>query len=76
MSLVSNERAKLSANLLNTLASALMIVGGVTPLAAWAFAVPSAPGGDGLSFFLIASAFVAAGVVLHLVARALLGSLR
>ena len=65
MSLVANERAKLSANLLNTVASAFIVVGGVTPLAAWAFAIPSGPARDGTLLPLIAAAFVTAGAGLH-----------
>jgi hypothetical protein len=72
MSLVSNEQVKLTATFLNAIASALVIVGGVTPLAAWAFAIPSAPGRSGQTLILITTAFVGTGFGIHWLARQLL----
>ena len=74
MSLIHNERRKLTATLLNGVAIAMMATGFVAPVVAVSYGVSNAP----LSLFLVGTAavwfFVALG--LHLVARAILGGLK
>ncbi len=75
MSLVHNERTKLSATALNGVAIASIAAGFITPLAALAFGVPGT-GGRGPAFTaLSAVTFLATGIGLHMLARRLLGGL-
>lgn len=75
MSLIENERTKLSASALNGVGIASIVAGFITPVAALAFGVPGA-GGRGPALTLIAAAaFLATGIGLHVLARRLLGGL-
>jgi hypothetical protein len=76
MSLIHNERTKLSATALNGTAVASIAAGFITPLAAVSFGVPSAGGRGAVTTTLFAFAWLAVGGILHLTARYLLGSLR
>lgn len=75
MFLVRNERTKLTASWLNTLATALIAAGAFAPMAAWLYGLSALPIGV---FYLSALAFacVFAGGSLHVSALALLGRLR
>jgi len=75
MSLVHNERTKLTAAWLNALATALIAAGAFAPLAALLYGLTSTP----LDRTYLAVAAVAAlivGLGAHLVGRAFLGRLR
>jgi hypothetical protein len=77
MSLIENERAKLTANWLNTLSAGTIIAGCVTPLVAIAYGLR--PGGASLGngFILVLSiGWILMGVALHLGARIILGRLK
>jgi hypothetical protein len=71
-----NERIKLTATFFNTVASGSVVVGGVTPIAALAFAVPAMPTHPAEWVVGIALGFIATGVGLHWFARTLLGALK
>jgi hypothetical protein len=75
MSLIHNERVKLTATWCNTLATALVAAGGFAPGAAlvWGLA-PSTT--DFRILLLIVLACLALGLSLHFVGRAFLGRLR
>jgi len=75
MLLVHNERTKLTAAWLNTVATALMAAGGFAPGAAWLYGLSSLPIG-GVNLLAVALACIAAGTGIHVVAVALLGRLR
>lgn len=64
-----NERRKLTATFLNTLASGVIIVGGLAPLAAWFYGGSYAPAGPLSAGFLICMAIT---VGLHLLGRLML----
>ncbi len=71
--LVRNERLKLAATFLNTIAGGSVVVGVVAPLVA----VWDNPGAPGVAALVgRAVAFVAAGLVVHFVGQLLLGGLR
>lgn len=75
MSLVHNERTKLTATFINTLASACVVVGGISPLVALIYGF----GATRLAGWLIALVTVTwmlVGAGLHIFARALLGRLK
>jgi hypothetical protein len=75
MFLVHNERIKLTASWLNTLATALMAAGAFAPAAAWLYGLSALPiGPDYLS--ALACACLIGGIGLHLVGLSLLGRLR
>ena len=74
MTLIHNERTKLSATALTGTAIASIAAGFITPLAAVWFGVAGARGA--LMTPLFAGARLAVGGNLHLTARYLLGSLR
>jgi hypothetical protein len=77
MNLVDNERAKLTANWLNTLSAGTIIAGCVTPLVAIAYGLR--PGAEPLSdrFILtLVIAWILIGVALHFGARISLGRLK
>lgn len=75
MNLVHNERAKLTASWLNTLATALMAAGAFAPAAAWLYGLSALPiGARYLS--ALACACLVAGIGLHLIGLWLLGRLR
>ena len=71
MSLVHNERIKLTATWLNSIAAAAVAVGGISPTIAAASGVMSV----GLAAFLV-PAWIVGGVGLHFAARAVLGRLK
>jgi hypothetical protein len=76
MSLIHNERTKLSAAALNGIAMAAVVAGFVTPLAAVSFGVPG-PFGRGVALTLALSLlWLLTGFGLHLLARLLLGGLK
>jgi hypothetical protein len=75
MSLIHNERTKLTAALFNTLATAVVAAGGFAPLAAIIYGLADVKI-EKLSALGLASICIAGGGCLHLIGRALLGSLR
>jgi hypothetical protein len=71
LNLIHNERTKLSATALNGVAIASIVAGFITPLAALTFGV-SGPVGRGVLVTALASfAWLAVGLGLHFLARAL-----
>jgi hypothetical protein len=75
MFLIHNERTKLTAAWLNTVATALMAAGAFAPMAAWLYGISAVP--VGVSYFaVIAFTCVLAGGGLHVLALALLRRLR
>ena len=76
MSLIHNERTKLSAPALNSIALASIAAGFITPLAAISFDVPGSAARGVMTTTLFALAWLVTGGVLHLAARYLLGMLR
>jgi hypothetical protein len=75
MHLVHNERTKLTASWLNTLATALLAAGAFAPLAAWLYGLSDFP----ISWSnLVVTAFAcgSVGASLHVVGVLLLGRLR
>jgi hypothetical protein len=75
MHLVHNERTKLTATWLNTLATALIAAGGFAPAAAYIYGLAALPIGGGFIVALMLGCFVF-GMCLHFVGWSLLGSLR
>ncbi len=75
MFLVHNERTKLTASWLNTLAAALIAAGAFAPAAASLYGLSALPIGA-LYLSVVALACTAAGVSLHVVALATLRRLR
>ncbi|AXK80765.1 hypothetical protein DW352_09740 [Pseudolabrys taiwanensis] len=75
MFLVHNERTKLTASWLNTIATALIAAGAFAPAAAWLYGLSSLPVG---AFYVSVLAFACGtvGVSLHMSALAMLGRLR
>ena len=73
---IHNERRKLFATMLNTLASSSCTIGVLTPIAA-AFFDGAAPRGLGIGAIVVGVVFwLGAAVVLHTRARRVLGGLR
>jgi hypothetical protein len=75
MSLIHNERTKLTATWLNTLATALLAAGTFAPLAALFYGFAASQVGSAYFAGLAILCFIAA-VGLHMLARAVLGRLR
>ena len=76
MNLIHNERIKLLAALLNTMAGSSFAIGVLTPIAA-VFFYSAAPAGLRLGSIAVGIVFwIASAAVLHLAARAVLGGLR
>jgi hypothetical protein len=73
MSLVQNERTKLTATWLNTLATALVAAGAFGPFAAQLYGLVSVPNGRFAA--VLAGLCFAGGVSLHIIGRAFLGRL-
>jgi hypothetical protein len=73
---VHNERLKLTANILNTVAGAMVTIGLVTPLTAYALDVQGLRSGGLAPVLLLGAAWLAAGTLLHWAARKSLGDLR
>lgn len=75
MSKLTDERTKLTANWLNTIASGVMVTGVVAPAVAAYFNVPG-PAQAGFSSLLLGSAiWIFAGLGLHWIARVILRKL-
>jgi hypothetical protein len=75
LSLVQNERTKLTATWLNTLPTALVAAGAFAPLAALLYGIAELKG-ERASALALAAGCLALGTGLHLLGRALLGRLR
>jgi hypothetical protein len=76
MSLVTNERIKLTAGLLNTVAGFSLTAGGIGPLIAWSFGLSAASPLHPLVLALIIAIWFVVGLGFHWGARYLLGTLR
>ena len=74
MSLVHNERTKLLAAGLDTIAAAFVIIGVVTPVTAVSFGIADAPKPTGVTAFF-AAVRLCAGFGIHWIARRVLRSL-
>lgn len=74
MSLVGNERTKLTATFLNGVSIAMVAAGAVAPLVAFTYGVQGTAAGPTTA--LIGLAWLASGFVLHFVARWLLRGMR
>lgn len=68
MSLIHNERIKLTANWLNTLATALVATGAIAPVATWLYGFPTATA-DPLTPGFLSAACSLSGATLHYLAR-------
>ncbi|MFC3124499.1 hypothetical protein ACFOD4_05440 [Pseudoroseomonas globiformis] len=73
--LVHNERLKLTAGWLNTLASASVVAGGISPLVAILYGF-SQPHQAGWLVALVSLVWILGGIALHWMARSLLKGLR
>jgi hypothetical protein len=73
--LVHNERTKLTAAWINTLATALIAAGAFAPAAAFMYGFSALPFGPGY-LFLLPLVCIAVGVAIHLTAWRFLGRLR
>ena len=69
MSAASNERIKLTANLLNAVAAFSITAGGVGPLIALSYGLNAPTGVRPLALGLILTIWIAFGIGLHLLAR-------
>jgi hypothetical protein len=76
VSLVTNERIKLTAGLLNTVAGFALTAGGIGPLIALSYGVNAGPRLAPLLVGLIGAIWLIVGVGLHIVARFILGRLQ
>jgi hypothetical protein len=74
--LIHNERTKLTATLLNTVASGLLITGVVAPLVALVYGVPGPAQAAGWLIAVSSFACLAASITIHFVARFVLRALR
>ncbi len=74
MSLVHNERTKLTATLLNNVAAATLVTGVVGPNVALSYGLPGPAGG--WSALLITVVWLLAGSAIHYMARYLLKGLK
>lgn len=74
MSLVRNERVKLTANLLNTVAAATLVTGVIGPNIALSYGLPG-PGG-GWAVLLITVVWLLVGSAIHYLARYVLKGLQ
>jgi hypothetical protein len=75
MPLIQNERVKLTATWLNTLAAATIVTGVLAPIAAFVFGLPASGAISVRTFLFAAVAWLLSGMILHWVARYVLGSL-
>ena len=75
MNLVLNERIKLTATWINTLAAATVATGVIAPIAAVAFGLPTTGTVSVLSFVLATLLWLLLGIARHLWARRILRSL-
>lgn len=76
MSLVPNERIKLTAGLLNTVAGFALTAGGLGPLIALSFGLTTSSPLSNLALGLIIAIWMIVGLSFHWIARRLLGNLR
>jgi hypothetical protein len=76
MPLIQNERVKLTATWLNTLAAATIVTGVLAPIAAFVFGLPASGALSVRTFLFAAVAWLLLGMILHWVARYVLGSLQ
>ena len=76
MSVVANERVKLTASLLNTAAGFSLTAGAIAPLIAGSYGLNAAPTVGARALLLIIGIWFAVGVGLHLLARRVLGALK
>jgi hypothetical protein len=74
VSLIHNERTKLTATLMNTVAAAIFITGVLAPLVAFSYDLPGTNKGAAAAVVSLIWIFAALGI--HLLARALLGRLK
>jgi hypothetical protein len=74
MWLVQNERRKLTATALNSVAITIAAAGFIAPIVAVSYGMPGAPGS--LYFAAVSAVWLFAAVGLHLIARAMLGGLK
>ena len=75
MSLIENERLKLTATGLNTLASGSIVIGVITPTAVAIYGTPGTQA-PGWAIGLAGLGFLCIGVALHMLARLVLEGLR
>ena len=75
MSLISNERTKLTASLLATAAGFSLTAGSIAPLIAMSYGVTAAPVVSAGTLLLIVAVWFIVGVGLHMAARRVLGGL-
>lgn len=76
MHIVHNERAKLRATLFNTVGIALIVVGGLTPVAGAIYVASDGVSVPRLPILVVALGWICGGIALHLVGIGLLGRLR
>jgi hypothetical protein len=76
MSVVHNERTKLTATWLNALAAATVVTGVIAPLVAVVFGVSTSGKVSPITFVLATLVWLLLGVILHMLARRILGRLR
>jgi hypothetical protein len=76
MSLVHNERLKITANWLNTLAAGIIVTGAVAPVVAGLYGFQGSSRIGSASLVLLSVAWFGIGTGLHLTARWLLTRLR
>jgi hypothetical protein len=76
VSLIANERIKLTAACVNTLAATTIATGVVAPLVAVVFGFPTAKPISSVGFAFGCAAWLLLGVVLHLIARGILKRLQ
>jgi hypothetical protein len=75
VSLIHNERIKLTASCLNTLATTIVATGVIAPLVAIVLGFPAVGAISWGVYILAAVAWLVLGTVLHLLARQILGRL-
>lgn len=74
MSLIHNERTKLTATLMNNVAAAMFITGGIGPIVALSYGLPGPSGG--WSALGITFIWILCGSAIHYMARLLLRGLK
>ncbi|HSI41550.1 MAG TPA: hypothetical protein VLA00_13485 [Xanthobacteraceae bacterium] len=74
MSLVHNERTKLTATLMNNVAAAMFITGGIGPIVTLSYGLPGPSGG--WSALSITAIWISSGSAIHYMARRLLKGLK
>lgn len=76
MSTVANERTKLTAGLLNTVAGFSLTAGAIAPLIAVSYGVIAAPSLGAATLLLIIAIWMVVGMGLQIYARRVLGGLK